>query len=161
MISQRHLQTQKNIKKDLKTAISMHPHLPWNEFIPIWNYFIPSWNEFIPSHGLFFTLFSKNSSRQALNNILWKILYGANSIKIFWFLATTLGSQFSKKMFNPSMNSFQCGMNSFQIRMNSFQMVMYSFSDRYSHTDKIQNKTIDKCITQNGVMRLYYSTTLQ
>ena len=79
-------------------------------------------------------LFSKNSSRPAWNNILWKFILGTNSIKIFWFLATTLGSQFSKKLFNPRMNSFQYGMNLYLIRMNSFQMVMYSFSDRYSHT---------------------------
>ena len=57
-----------------------------------------------------------------------------DSTKIFRVLATTFGSQILKKLFNPSMNSFQYGMNVFQVRMNSFHMGMDSYYYRYTHT---------------------------
>ena len=85
-------------------------------------------------HSQLWHIFPQKSPGLALNNIIWKILFGIDSTKIFRVLATTFGSQILKKLFNPSMNSFQYGMNVFQVRMNSFHMGMYSYYYRYSHT---------------------------
>ena len=86
-------------------------------------------------HSQLWHIFPQKSPGLALNNIIWKILFGPSSNKIFRVLATTLDSQFSKKVNYPGMNSFLYRMNYFQLGMNSFHMVMNSLYNRYSHTD--------------------------
>ena len=109
----------------------MHSYLPL-EWIHSNLEWIHSNREWIHSKSL--DVFLEKCSGPAQNNIIWKILFGMDSTKIFRVLATTFGSQILKKLFNPSMNSFQYGMNVFQVRMNSFHMGMYSYYYRYSHT---------------------------
>ena len=113
----------------------MHSYLPL-EWIHSNLEWIHSNREWIHSKSLDF--FLEKCSGPAQNNILWKILFGIDSTKIFRVLATTFGSRILKKLFNPSMNSFQYGMNVFQVGMNSFHMGMYSYYYRYSHTDRGQ-----------------------
>ena len=126
-MSQWHLGTHKTIS----TTFCMHSYLPL-EWIHSNLEWIHSNREWIHSKSL--DVFLEKCSGPAQNNILQKILFGMDSTKIFRVLATTFSSQFSKKWFNPSMNSFQYGMNVFQVRMNSFHMGMYSYYYRYSHT---------------------------
>ena len=109
----------------------MHSYLPLEWIHSNWEW-IHSNREWI--HSKLLEVFLEKCYGPARNNIIWKILFGMDSTKIFRVLATTFGSQILKKLFNPSMNSFQYGMNVFQVRMNSFHMGMYSYYYRYSHT---------------------------
>ena len=129
----------------------MHSYLPL-EWIHSNLEWIHSNREWIHSKSL--DVFLEKCSGPAQNNIIWKILFGMDSTKIFRVLATTFSSQFSKKWFNPSMNSFQYGMNVFQVRMNSFHMGMYSYYYRYSHT--VISKTVLKCC-----LKLHLKCTLK
>ena len=129
MMSQWHLGTHQTISNYILYAFLLYLPLEWIHSNLEW---IHSNREWIHSKSL--DDFLEKCSGPAQNNILWKIFFGINSTKIFRVLATTFSSQFSKKLFNPSMNSFQYGMNVFQVRMNSFHMGMYSYYYRYSHT---------------------------